>query len=272
MLKGYKLELLDKAIKKYNGVWGGKGDRLVTSGKLNVYFAVGEEFAFVDKGNYVEGYWDYLCSKEQYLQRAKELGYPKGQGVTSETRVSEEGKWVVREGDYVVHNRMTAEQLDKWVAAAKACGFSSICFNPKRWPLTCAKGTGKLDSCGLGFKWAKTDTTTEFLEFLAAQELEVSYTPHLDRWWKGAKLLAEENGFVVFTREGRDKPIIRKRGDVLFRNPPTELKVLVDEALREMGYYVDEMGYYGDGCKTPDEATYTAVKQMIELGYRKEAK
>lgn len=187
MLIGYKLELLDKAIEEHNGVWYGSGDCLITSGQLNVYFAVGEKFDFVTKGSYIAGYWDYLCSKDQYLQRAKELGYPKGES------------------------------------------------SPNNSPL------------------------------------QVSYTPHLGRWWDGAKLLAEENGFVVFTREGRDKPIIRKRSDVLFRDPPTELEVLIDEALKEMGYYMDEMGYYGDGCKTPDDATYAVVKQMIELGYRKGA-
>lgn len=272
MLEGRELELLDKAIKQHNGVWGGrdgKGDCLITSGRLNVFFAVGEEFDFVDKGNYMKGYWDYLCSKDQWLQRAKELGYPKGEGVTSETRVSEDGKWVVREGDYVVHAKMTTEQLDEWVAAAQACGFNSDYFNPEDWPLTCAKDTGKLDSCGLVFKWVKTDTTKEFLEFLTAQEadthLEVSYTPHLGRWWKGAKLLAEENGFVVFTREGRDKPLIRKRGDVLFRDPPTELDELVEEALKEMGYYTSE-------DNTPEVAVWGAVYEMIELGYRKGAK
>ena len=180
MLKGYELELLDKAIKKYNGEWVGRGDHLGTSGKLNVYFAVGEEFNFVTENDCIKGFWDYLCSKDQYLQRAKELGYPKGES------------------------------------------------SPDNSPL------------------------------------QVSYTPHLGRWWDGAKIIGEENGFVVFTREGRDKPLIRKHGDVLFRDPPTEIDELVEQALKEMGYL-------GDDRKVPEAVAYFTVYKMIELGYRKEA-
>lgn len=64
--------------------------------------------------------------------------------------------------------------------------------------------------------------------------LYVAYAPQLDRWWPGAKVLLTYGDYVVFTRKGKDKPLIRHRNSVKFK----ELK----EPLFKIGQTVQHSG------------------------------
>lgn len=67
--------------------------------------------------------------------------------------------------------------------------------------------------------------------------LYVAYTPQLDRWWPNAKVLLIYQDYVVFTRKGKDKPLIRRMDSVKFK----ELK----EPLFKIGQTIQHSGV---GC------------------------
>lgn len=48
-------------------------------------------------------------------------------------------------------------------------------------------------------------------------DLYVSYYPQFDRWWPNAKVIVEYNDYIVFVREGKDKPLIRHKSQVKFK-------------------------------------------------------
>lgn len=75
-----KKELLDKAVKQFGGKWPAVNVHhtyLKVSGSKNVFYNYQTKFDFSqDSGS--DGYWDFVCSKEVFKQRAKELGYVNG--------------------------------------------------------------------------------------------------------------------------------------------------------------------------------------------------
>lgn len=86
----------------------------------------------------------------------------------------ETGKWLVLEGDYVAHTDMTFKQFKEWCDAAKACGFSLDHVNTNVCVITFADDEGDLVSSWYTDIGAKTNTTEEFLGFLAKEEKGVS--------------------------------------------------------------------------------------------------
>lgn len=47
--------------------------------------------------------------------------------------------------------------------------------------------------------------------------LYVSYGQEFDRWWPNAKVIVEYNDYIVFVREGKDKPFVRHKSHVKFK-------------------------------------------------------
>jgi hypothetical protein len=77
-----KQELIDKAVERFNGIWTDKRTILVCAGSSNIMHEPFNYFSYASKGLIPtdENYWFYVCTKEEFQQRAKELGdaYDKG--------------------------------------------------------------------------------------------------------------------------------------------------------------------------------------------------
>lgn len=73
-----RLELIDKAINEANGLWCGEHTLLFVSGELNVLYPKHTKFIYDRKATESNGYWDLVCTVDEYLQRAKELGWING--------------------------------------------------------------------------------------------------------------------------------------------------------------------------------------------------
>lgn len=82
-----KQELMDKAINEANGLWCSKHPLLFVSGELNVIYPKHTKFICDRKGAASNGFWDLVCTVDEYTQRAKELGWLNGYkfGVEYET-------------------------------------------------------------------------------------------------------------------------------------------------------------------------------------------
>ena len=63
------------------------------------------------------------------------------------------------------------------------------------------------------------------------ENLEVSYVPQMDRWWPNAKVLATNDDYVVFIREGRTKPLVRHKDSVMFRTKKVERDEWVENVI-----------------------------------------
>jgi hypothetical protein len=73
-------DLLDKAVEQFDGKWPAVNVHhtyLKVSGNKNVFYNYQTKFDFSQYAG-SNGYWDLVCSKEVFEQRAKELGYVNG--------------------------------------------------------------------------------------------------------------------------------------------------------------------------------------------------
>lgn len=106
------------------------------------------------------------------------------------------GKYLVLEGDYVVHADMSLEQYMKWCDAAKACGFRLDHINLNVCAITFADDDGDLVSSWYTDIGAKTNTTDEFLEFLAKEEKDMKQFTKADL--KDGMRCIDRKGYVWY--------------------------------------------------------------------------
>lgn len=75
-----RLQMIDEAINSKRGTWNSFFDYLLISTDHNKVKGKGvyTEVSTLEKAKAAYPYWEYVCSKEEYLQRAKELGWVNG--------------------------------------------------------------------------------------------------------------------------------------------------------------------------------------------------
>lgn len=72
--------------------------------------------------------------------------------------------------------------------------------------------------------------------------VEVSYTPDDERWWPAGQVIAYHGDWVVFEREGKNRPLIRPYDCVRFRPTRTPEQRQRDELIKIIKE-ADEMAY-----------------------------
>lgn len=68
-------KLIDKAVLENNGIWVKQGTHLKVAGPSNIFYKAYAYFNFYANDTNSDNYWIYVCNKQDYLQRARELGY-----------------------------------------------------------------------------------------------------------------------------------------------------------------------------------------------------
>lgn len=73
-----KQELIDKAVSQTKGIWQSGGRYLKVSGRLNIYHNEFEELDFSATDSFSNDFWNLVCSRAEFQQRARELGWING--------------------------------------------------------------------------------------------------------------------------------------------------------------------------------------------------
>ena len=89
-----KQELIDKAVKKFSGIWGDSRNNLICAGNSNILHEPFNYFSYSSQGlgSRDEKYWVYVCTKEEFLEHAKALGFVEQTGYRYGVEYETEGK------------------------------------------------------------------------------------------------------------------------------------------------------------------------------------
>lgn len=80
-----------------------------------------------------------------------------------------------------------------------------------------------------------------------SQLCEVTYYPQLGRWWPNARLIAVDGDWVVFARDGKKRPLLRRREHVQFRPLITAKERKRQEVRQSLASLIESHGALSSG-------------------------